>query len=212
MLMQPSIEECCVSQVRRPSSPVGASQAVTGGRRSPVGLWEVQPPCGGIILRFTCRAILSDMDGTIVDSTAVVERQWRRWAARHELSADASLAVAHGRRTIETMREVAPHLCTSETEAACFDEEEAPDSEGVIAIAVAACLLSSLRPDSWAVVTSATLHLAHNRLRFAGLPIPSVLVSADDVRRGKPDPEGHLLAAARLGRHLTDGLVMEDTP
>ena len=152
------------------------------------------------------------MDGTIVDSTPVVERQWRRWAARHELNADAILAVSHGRRTIETMREVAPHLRTSDAEAACFDEEEARDSEGVIAMAGAAPLLSSLSPDSWAVVTSATLHLAHNRLRFAGLPIPSVLVSADDVREGKPDPEGYLLAAARLGVHPTECLVLEDTP
>jgi sugar-phosphatase len=166
-----------------------------------------QPP-----LRFSCAAVLFDMDGTLVDSTAVVERVWRQWAARHGLDAERILPLAHGRRTIETIREAAPHLNFSEEEAARFDAEEARDSRGVLPVAGAVRVLSSLPLDRWAVVTSATLELASARLRFAGIPIPSVLVSADDVREGKPSPEGYLLAAARLGVPAAECLVIEDAP
>lgn len=150
------------------------------------------------------------MDGTLVDSTAVVERVWRQWAARHHLDVDRILPLVHGRRTIETIREAAPHLNFSEDEAARFDAEEAQDSRGVLPVAGAVHALSSLSRDQWAVVTSATRELAETRLRFAGLPIPSVLVSADDVREGKPSPEGYLLAAARLGVSSAECLVIED--
>ncbi len=161
---------------------------------------------------FTCEAILFDMDGTLVNSTAVVERQWRRWAAAHRLDADPILAVAHGRRTIETMRQVAPHLNLPEQEAARFDEEEGRDTEGIVPVADAGHVLDSLPRDKWAVVTSAGLHLAQTRLAFAGLPLPSILVSADDVREGKPHPEGYLLAARRMDVRNDRCLVIEDTP
>jgi sugar-phosphatase len=161
---------------------------------------------------FTCEAILFDMDGTLVNSNAVVERQWRRWAAAHHLDADQILAVAHGRRTIETMRQVAPHLNLAEEEAARFDEEEGRDTNGIVPVAGAGRVLGSLTRDKWAVVTSAGLHLAQNRLGFAGLPLPSVLVSADDVREGKPNPEGYLLAARRMDVRNDRCLVIEDTP
>src|SRR5262249_37827285 len=119
---------------------------------------------------FPCRAILFDMDGTLVDSTAVVERVWSRWAARHGLNVDEILPVVHGRRTIDVMREVAPHLSISEEEAALFDAEEGQDRDGVLPVAGATDVLSSLRLERWAVVTSATRELAETRLGLAGLP------------------------------------------
>src|SRR5579872_4153386 len=84
---------------------------------------------------FTCEVILFDMDGTLVDSTAAVERQLRRWAAIRHLDANQILAVSHGRRTLETMREVAPHLNISNQEAIQFDEEEARDTDGIVPVA-----------------------------------------------------------------------------
>jgi sugar-phosphatase len=160
---------------------------------------------------FTCDAILFDMDGTLVDSTAVVERQWRRWAARHGIDPDPILDVAHGRRTIDTLRDVAPDLATA-TEASRFDDEEAADSQGAIAVAGAAALLRSLPEDRWAVVTSATAALARERLRAVDLPLPRVLVSADDISHGKPHPEGYLTAARLLGVRPSRCIVLEDTP
>jgi len=161
---------------------------------------------------FTCDAILFDMDGTLIDSTAAVERQWRRWAAVHGLDAERILAVSHGRRTIETMRDVAPHLQMSERDAALFDEEEGRDSEGVTPIAGSRQVLESLPIDRWAVVTSAGTDLARIRFGQAALPMPRVLISADEIREGKPHPEGYLAAADRLRIAPARCLVVEDTP
>ena len=161
---------------------------------------------------FRCNAILFDMDGTLVDSTAVVVRQWRRWATLHHLNLDEILAFAYGRRTIDTMRHVAPHLNFSERDGTEFDDEEGRDIEGVVPVVGAAQVLSSLPANRWAVVTSATTQLAQSRLALAGLPLPVVLVSADDVRQGKPHPEGFNLAAQRLGVRNEECLVIEDTP
>jgi sugar-phosphatase len=151
------------------------------------------------------------MDGTLVDSTAIVERQWRRWAARHGMDPVPILEVAHGRRTIDTIRDIAPELATPE-EAAAFDDEEAEDSIGAVAVIGAGELLRSLPPDRWAVVTSATTPLARVRLRGVGLPVPALLVSADDIGNGKPDPEGYLAAARALGVEPARCVVLEDTP
>ena len=161
---------------------------------------------------FFCDAILFDMDGTLIDSTAAVERQWRRWAAVHGLDAARILAVSHGRRTIETMRDVAPHLQMTERDAALFDEEEGHDSEGVVPVAGSRQVLDSLPADRWAVVTSAGTELARIRFGQAGLPMPQVLISADEIREGKPHPEGYLAAAGRLGIQPSQCLVVEDTP
>jgi sugar-phosphatase len=160
---------------------------------------------------FRGSAILFDMDGTLVDSTECVERQWRRWARRHGLDADAILAVSHGRRNSETIREVAPHLAIPEVFAE-FDAEELGDRDGVKAIGGATLLLNSLPLQRWAVVTSAPRKLAQFRIECAGLPLPAVLVSAEDVENGKPDPSCFLLAARLLEVSPERCLVVEDTP
>ncbi len=158
-----------------------------------------------------CSAILFDMDGTLVDSTECVIRQWRRWAERHGLDPRPILDVSHGRPTMETIQLIAPHLATAE-EIQAFDTAESEDREGITAVRGAASFVSRLPSDRWAVVTSASRRLARFRLELVGLPIPTVLVSADDVRRGKPDPEPYLLAARLLGRPAQSCLVIEDAP
>ncbi len=162
-------------------------------------------------MTFDCDAVLFDMDGTLVDSTICVEAMWRRWAARHGLDAEAILAVSHGRRTIDTLADVAPHLDVA-AEAALFEAEELDDNEGVVAVRGAADLLTNLCAGDWAVVTSASRELATRRIRHSGLPVPEVLVGADDITRGKPDPEGYLTAARWLGVAPELCLVIEDTP
>ena len=127
-----------------------------------------------------CDAVLFDMDGTLVDSTAVVERHWGAWAARHAIDLAELLRLSHGRPTIETLRLVAPHLATIE-EAARLDADEADDSDGLRPVVGARELVASLPPDRWAVVTSAGRALATRRLDAALLPVPDVLVTPDDV-------------------------------
>jgi len=163
------------------------------------------------LFEFHGAAILFDMDGTLVDSMAHDERQWTRWAARYGLDLQPILKISHGRRTDDIIREVAPHLATEE-EFARFGEEELSDREGIRAVAGAAALLNALPRHSWALVTSAPRQLAHMRMQCAGLPLPSIIVSADDVKNGKPHPEGVLRAAHLLGVQPAECLVIEDTP
>ncbi|UWZ86440.1 HAD-IA family hydrolase [Occallatibacter riparius] len=157
------------------------------------------------------RAILFDMDGTLVDSTACVEYMWGTWGQRHGISLADILAISHGRLTRDTIREIAPHL-DAESEAIALDNAAVTRSEGIVALRGARELIDTLQPNEWAVVTSAPRALAEARLRFAGLPIPQCLIGNEDVRAGKPDPDGYLQAAARLGLAPDDCTVIEDTP
>ncbi|MCU1273989.1 MAG: family hydrolase, partial [Bryobacterales bacterium] len=113
-------------------------------------------------VEFNCGAVLLDMDGTLVDSTECVVRQWRNWAERHRLALEPILAISHGRPTLETIQLVAPHLATTE-EVHAFDAAELEDSEGIKAIRGAASFVSALPADRWAVVTSASQKLARLR-------------------------------------------------
>jgi sugar-phosphatase len=157
-----------------------------------------------------CSAILFDMDGTLVDSTSVVERQWKLFAEEHGLDYERIMKISHGRRNAETIREIAPHLATPEI-LAQFDETELQDKQGVVAVKGSGDLLQKLAPHEWAVVTSASRALARSRLLAVHLPVPSVLIGADDVRAGKPHPEGYLAAARRLGAERASCVVFEDT-
>lgn len=158
-----------------------------------------------------CRALLFDLDGVLVDSTAHVERHWSTWARRHGLNPELVLGIVHGRRAIDTVKAAANWL-DAEAEVAALVEAEVRDTAGVVAMPGAAALLASLPPDRWALVTSASRGLAVARLVAATLPLPSVLVAADDVVRGKPDPEGYLAAAALLGLPAAECAVLEDSP
>src|SRR5277367_2148221 len=125
---------------------------------------------------FSCAAILFDLDGVLVDSTKAVDREWREWAARKGVDGDAIMAIAHGVRTLEVIRRVAPHL-DAEAEAAAIENHEAHDQEGVSVMPGAAELLSSIPEGQWGVVTSGSRLLATNRLRHCGLPVPKILIT-----------------------------------
>lgn len=160
---------------------------------------------------FRCQAILFDLDGVLVNSAECVERTWRGWAARHGLDAEKVIAFAHGRRTVETIQLVAPELSAG-AEVAQLEAKEAMTSEGVHEVEGARELLESLPRERWAIVTSGVRAVADFRIRYTRLPAPAVMICADDIARGKPDPEGYLTAAARLGFAAKDCMVIEDAP
>lgn len=160
---------------------------------------------------FSCSAILFDLDGVLVDSTPTVERQWRAWAQRKGVDANAILAISHGRRTAEVIHTVAPHL-DAEAEAREIEEREAEDHEGLTVVPGAAELIASVPDGRWGVVTSGPRYLQNGRLKFCGLPVPKVFVTADDVTHGKPDPEPYLKGAQLLGYAPAECLVIEDAP
>lgn len=160
---------------------------------------------------FACKAILFDLDGILVDSTPAVARVWARWAADHGIEPALAIAQAHGRRSIETIRAIAPQI-NAEKENLVVEQMEIEDREGVTAIPGSARLLNSLPQDRFAIVTSATAGLAQARLGYAGLPLPRNLVTADDVTKGKPSPEPYLKGAELLGVEPGDCLVFEDAP
>lgn len=155
--------------------------------------------------------ILFDLDGVLVDSRPLIEEIWRAWAEPRGQDAARFLRVAHGRRTSETLRQVAPELDTR-AETAVLDALEEASTHGLIAIPGALELLTSLEPGSWAIVTSGSRAVATLRLSTAGLPLPRVMVTGDEVDRGKPDPEPYLLGAHRAGAHPSSCVVVEDAP
>ena len=157
------------------------------------------------------RAVLSDLDGVLVDSGAQIEATWRAFSARHGLDPDHVLEESHGRRTVDLIRRVAPQL-DAEVEAAELEQEEAASADSVRPLPGARELVESVPADRFAIVTSGTRAVAVARLRAAGIPIPDVLVTAEQVDQGKPDPAGYLRAAELLGVDPADALVLEDAP
>ena len=162
-------------------------------------------------LMFEPGAVLSDMDGVLVDSWAAIERTWRQFAERHGLDPEVVLGASHGRPTIDVIRSVAPHL-DAEAEAAAIDRAQIADVDGLRALPGARELVQSVPAGRFAIVTSASRPLAESRLRAAGLPVPDVLVTADEVESGKPDPAGYLRAACLLGVDPAHSVVLEDAP
>jgi sugar-phosphatase len=160
---------------------------------------------------FRCKAILFDMDGVLVNSGNAVERVWRKWALEHDLDPEYVIEHAHGRRSAETLRVVAPELEAGQ-ENLKVEQMEIEDKEGIIAVPGAIELLRSLPPERFTIVTSATPALALARLQHVGIPIPGRFITADDVANGKPSPEPYLKGAALLGFAAPDCLVFEDTP
>ncbi|MCA0033758.1 HAD-IA family hydrolase [Mesorhizobium sp. B263B2A] len=157
-------------------------------------------------------AFLFDMDGTLINSIASAERVWSDWARRHCLDVAAFLPTIHGVRAIETITGLALPGVDPAHEADLLLKAEADDLDGIMPIAGAVTFLEALPPESWAIVTSAPRSLALARMKVAGIPVPAVLVAAEDVSRGKPAPDCFQLGARRLGVDARDCLVFEDAP
>jgi sugar-phosphatase len=156
-------------------------------------------------------AFLFDMDGTLINSIASANRVWRHWATSHGIDPELVLRAMHGVRAVDTVRQLNIPGLDPEKEAEILTQAEIADVEGITAINGAPQFLRALPANRWAIVTSAPRVLAVLRLAAAGIPTPEVLVTADDVKQGKPAPDCFLLAARLLGVAARDCLVWEDT-
>jgi sugar-phosphatase len=161
--------------------------------------------------QITCSALLFDLDGVLIDSTPAVARVWTRWAIAHGFDPDDVVRRAHGRPSMATIRDYLPHG-DGQAENREVESGEIADLEGVVPLPGARELLSALASERWAIVTSCTRPLATVRLRAAGIPIPQRLVTCDDIKNGKPDPEPYRKGASLLGLGATDCVVVEDAP
>ena len=159
----------------------------------------------------TASALLFDLDGVLVDSTPAITRVWAKWSIEHGFEPEKTTRDAHGRPSIEVVRELLPQA-DAEAENQRIELAEIEDTEGVIPLPGALELVSSLPPMRWAIVTSCTRPLAEVRIRAAGLPVPPTLVTSSDITNGKPHPEPYLKGALALGVEAADCIVVEDVP
>lgn len=161
-----------------------------------------------------CKGFLFDLDGTLVDSLPVVERSWQFWAESYGVDPQAVLDFIHGKQAITTLRHFMPGKSETEIQAEFLrlEQIEANDLDGIRALPGAIALLQHLDAQSipWAIVTSGSIPVAHARHRAAGLPTPAVFVTAEQVKRGKPQPDAYLLGAELLGLPPQACLVVED--
>jgi sugar-phosphatase len=163
------------------------------------------------MLTLPCPAVLFDVDGTLIDSTPLVERAARQWAAEYDIDPDEFLAGAHGRRTSDRIGDfLPPERVRAATEH--LDALEAAGTGGVTALPGARELLSAMNGLPWAMVTSMDPAQLKARTAAAGISLPEVVVTALDVNVGKPDPSGYLLAARRLGADPRACVIIEDAP
>ena len=160
---------------------------------------------------FTCKAVLLDLDGVLVDSTPCVTRVWRTWANEHGLDAEHIGHITHGLKAIELIRMVAPRL-DAEREMRKVEQMEIDDTDGLRVLPGARELLEKLPTANYTIVTSGTRRLATRRLEVVGLPVPSKMITADEVIKGKPDPEPYLAGATSLGVTADECVVFEDAP
>jgi mannitol-1-/sugar-/sorbitol-6-phosphatase len=158
-----------------------------------------------------CAALLFDLDGVLINSTPAVARVWRDWAIERGFDPEEVVSRAHGRPSLTTVKEYLPNA-DHEAENTEVERREIEDLEGVVPLPGALELLSSLPRDRWTIVTSCTRRLAEVRIKAAGLPLPSRLISSNDIKHGKPDPEPFLKGASVLGLSAGDCIVFEDVP
>jgi len=159
----------------------------------------------------TTSALLFDLDGVLVDSTPAITRVWVRWALDHGFDPDKTVREAHGKPSLDSLRELLPDA-DHETMNLEMERREIEDLEGVVPLAGAVELLNSLPSDRWTIVTSCTRELAEVRVRAARLPQPPTMVTSSEITRGKPDPEPYLTGAAKLGFSPANCIVLEDVP
>jgi mannitol-1-/sugar-/sorbitol-6-phosphatase len=163
------------------------------------------------VTQISCRALLFDLDGVLVDSTPAVERVWANWARERGFDPEDVVRRAHGRPSLSTIRELLPND-DHEAENRIVERREIEDLEGVVAAPGAQALLKSLPRSQWTIVTSCTRALAEVRIRAAGLPVPEKFITSTDIQNGKPHPEPYLKGAALLGLPASDCVVVEDAP
>ena len=156
-------------------------------------------------------SVLFDLDGVLVESREATERVWLAWARYNGIEEDQLRSAMHGVRSADVVRALRPDL-DAVVESEEIERRQAVDVEGLRAIPGAVAALAAVRPERAAVVTSGTSPLALARLAAVGIEPPAVMVFAGDVARGKPDPEGYLTAARRLGADPAEALVVEDAP
>jgi mannitol-1-/sugar-/sorbitol-6-phosphatase len=162
------------------------------------------------VLDKTYDAFLFDMDGTLLNSIAVVERVWSEWAVRYGFEPEVFLKTIHGVRASDVIRQLGLPGVDPIAEAKLLLDEEMKDFDGIIEIPGAVRFLNALPSDRWGIVTSAPIELARRRMAAAGIPTPKMIVSGDEVSSGKPSPEGYLLGAGRLGVDPARCQVFED--
>ncbi|ELY3085911.1 MULTISPECIES: sugar phosphatase [Klebsiella] len=163
-----------------------------------------------------CKGFLFDLDGTLVDSLPVVERSWCKWGDRFGIPHDEILGFIHGKQAITSIRHFMPGRSEEDIQAEFrfLEQIEATDIEGIVALPGALSLLNTLNEAGipWAIVTSGSIPVAHARHRAAGLPMPKVFVTAEQVKKGKPAPDAYLLGAELLGIPAQQCAVVEDAP
>ncbi|ATM92440.1 TPA: sugar phosphatase [Klebsiella aerogenes] len=163
-----------------------------------------------------CKGFLFDLDGTLVDSLPVVERSWCKWGDRFGIPHDEILGFIHGKQAITSIRHFMPGRSEEDIQAEFrfLEQIEATDIDGIVALPGALNLLNTLNEAGipWAIVTSGSIPVAHARHRAAGLPMPKVFVTAEQVKKGKPAPDAYLLGAELLGIPAQQCVVVEDAP
>jgi sugar-phosphatase len=155
--------------------------------------------------------MLFDMDGVLVSSIGSVERCWRLWAEHYNVDAEWALKITHGRRAIDTIRTLRPDI-DAEEGLRYVEDMEIEDKADLKVLPGVAELLAALPPKSWTIVTSATERLATARLLHAGLKLPEIMITANQVTNGKPHPEPYMMGAALLGFSPAECVVVEDAP
>ena len=159
----------------------------------------------------TARALLFDLDGVLIDSTPAVTRVWAQWAVEHGFEPEKTVRDAHGRPSIETIRELLPYA-DHEALNTVLERREIEDLDGVVPLPGAVELLTSLPAERWAIVTSCTRDLARVRIGAAGLPVPLTIITSSDITNGKPHPEPYLKGAQALGFAAAECVAFEDVP
>jgi len=157
------------------------------------------------------RALLFDLDGVLVNSIPVITRIWEQWAREHGFPPEETAREAHGRPSLESIRELLPdgdHEVLNRD----LEQREIDDTDGVVPLPGIVRLLESLPQERWTIVTSCTLPLAEARIRAAGLHVPPLMITSSDIDNGKPHPEPYLKGAQVLGFSAADCVAFEDAP